>query len=144
MVASAQSPATVSGTLTIDGKTYKLTHVRAQEQKDPFDASKKQVRVVLSDVEVSITAMHDDDEYMDLINADKLHSIEFVFTAAGDPVTGGIKHDMAEHQFTVGSYTFEKQRFDATVVAGKVSVVSQKTARWPFKATATFSAPVTR
>ena len=143
-IASAQSPSTVTGTLMIAGKTYKLAHVRAQEQKDPFDAAKKQIRVVLSDVEVSTKAMHDEDTYMDLINDEKLHSIEFVFSAAGDPVTGGIKHDMSEHQFTVGSYKFEKQRFDTTVVSGKVSVVSQKTSSWAFSASATFSAPVTR
>ena len=143
-LASAQAPATVTGTLMIAGKSYKLTHVRAQEQKDPFDAAKKQIRVVLSDVEISTKTMHDDDAYVDLINEEKLHTIEFVFTAAGDPVTGGTRHDMSEHQFTIGSYTFEKQRFDATVVAGKVSVVSPKTSSWAFSATATFSAPVTR
>ena len=59
--------------------------------------------MVLSDVEVSAKAMQDDDTYMDLVNDEKLHSIEFVFTAGGDPVTGGIKHDFAEHQFTACS-----------------------------------------
>jgi hypothetical protein len=146
LAVTAAQPATssVTGTLMIAGKTYKLTHVRALEQKDPFDASKKQIRVVLSDVDVPVKTLRNDDDYMDAINADKVHTIEFVFTTAGDPVTGGIKHDMAEHQFTVGSYKFEKTRFDASGVAGKVSVVSQKTAKWPFNATATFSAPITK
>src|SRR4051812_44727060 len=97
--ATAQAGGTVTGTLTIAGKAYKLAHVHAQEQKDPFDDTKKQIRVVLSDVDVTPKVMHDHDAFLDLVNENKLHAIEFVFSPAGDPVGGEIQHDMKSHGF---------------------------------------------
>ena len=141
---SAQTPASVTGTLTIAGKTFKLSHVSAQERKDPFDDTKKRIRVVLSDVAVSDTVMRDDDTYYDLINGDKLHAIEFWFTADGESSGGEIMHDMTSHQFIQPLVTFDKKVFDSTTVSGKVSTKSGKGDAFSYKCTATFTAPVER
>ena len=143
-VVSTQTPASVTGTLTIAGKTFKLSHVSALERKDPFDDTKKQIRIVLSDVAVSDTVMRDDDTYTDLINADKLHAIEFWFTADGESSGGEIMHDMESHQFIQPLVTFEKKVFDSTTVSGNVSTKSSKGAAFSYECTATFTAPVER
>lgn len=134
-----------TGTLTVNGKTFTLSHVRAEEIPDPFDDSKKQIRVVLSDVAVSDVAMHNRDSCEDLILDNKLHTIEFTFTAEGETAGGELYDDMKSHGFTHGSFNFEKKVFDSKTVSGKVSTQPvSKSSEMQFKCTATFSATVER
>ena len=134
-----------TGTLMVNGKTFKLSHVRAEEIPDPFDASKKQIRVVLSDVAVSNAAMHSQDTCEDLILANKLHMIEFTFTADGETAGGDLYDDMQSHGFTHGSFNWEKKVFDGKTVSGTVSTQPvNKSSEMQFKCKATFTAPVER
>jgi hypothetical protein len=142
--AAAQTRATVTGTLAIAGKTYRVAHVRAQVRKDPFDDTKKQVRLMLSDVAVSDSALHSEDAYLDLVNDDKLHAIVFWFAADGTPAGGEIQHDMTGHQFLGDDVKFTKKAFDLSAVAGTISIQSMRTASFSFNCTATFTARVER
>ncbi len=65
-----------SGTLTINGKTTKLTHAYAARRPDPFDKSKKATYIVLADREVPPAALFDMAEMMMFDNEHHLNSIE--------------------------------------------------------------------
>jgi hypothetical protein len=143
--AANQATGTASGTLTIEGKTFKLTKVRALEQPNPFDEKKKIIRVVLSDVPVPEKALKDNDAMMDLILDEKLHTIEFTFTPEGETFGGELYYDMKSHGFSPGTFGFEKKFFDAKRASGKVSAKeTDKKALMRFACTATFDAPVER
>jgi len=142
---SAQTSASVSGTLTVDGKTFKLLRVRAQERPNPFDDSKKIIRVVLSDVPVSDKAMNDKDALEDLILDEKLHAIEFTFTTDGETFGGELYYNMMSYIFQAGTFDFEKKTFNSKTASGKVSAKEEsKSAEMHFKVVATFTAPVER
>ena len=142
---SAQTSASATGTLTVDGKTFTLSRVRAQERPNPFDNSKNIVRVVLSYAPVSDDAMNSADTLEDLILADKLHAIEFTFTPDGETFGGDLYYNMMSHGFTHGSFDFEKKIFDSKTVSGKISTQPvPKSAKMKFKCVATFTSPVER
>ena len=140
---SAQTSASASGTLTVDGKSFKLTRVRAQERPNPFDDSKRIIRVVLSDVPVSDNAMSSRDSLEDLILGDKLHAIEFTFTPDGETFGGELYYNMMSYIFQAGTFDFEKKTFNSKTVSGKVSAKEEgKSAEMHFKVAATFPVQV--
>ncbi|MEW5798571.1 MAG: hypothetical protein AB1728_06155 [Bacteroidota bacterium] len=140
---SAQNPAKVTGTLTIGGKSFTLTHVRAQERPNPFDESKKIVRIVLSDVPISDRAMNDKNAMEDLILEETLHAIEFTFTPEGETFGGELYYNMMSYIFQAGTFDFEKKTFNATTVSGKVSAKEEsKNSEMHFRVTATFTVPI--
>ena len=51
--------ATVKGTLTVNGKTAKLTHAYAATKTNPFDKKQTDVVVLLTDRELPDDAVHD-------------------------------------------------------------------------------------
>ena len=142
---TAQTPASAAGTLTVNGKTFTLSHVRALEWPDPFDDTKKIIRVVLSDAAVSDNALASSDTLEDLILAEKVHAIEFTFTSEGETFGGELYYDMMSHGFTHGSFNFEKKVFDSKTVSGKVSTQPvSKSAEMQFKCAVTFTAAIER
>ncbi len=60
----AGAAGTASGTLTINGKTAKLTHAYAARRPDPFDKSKQATYIILADQEVPVAALFDMGELM--------------------------------------------------------------------------------
>lgn len=139
----AQTGDSVSGTLTVDGKTFKLARVRAQERPNPFDSSKNIIRVVLSDVPVSDEVMNNKDAFEDLIADEKLHAIEFTFTPDGETFGGELYYNMMSHIFQAGTFDFEKKTFNSKTVSGKVSAKEDsKNAEMHFKVVATFTVAI--
>ena len=90
-IALAQTTGTATGTLTIDGKNYKLSHAHALTTKDPFRGG-KMIRVVLSDLPVDDGTMEDESGVDDLVQAGKLNAIEFSFTTDGTLLGGRLVH----------------------------------------------------
>jgi hypothetical protein len=60
----AATSAVADGTLTVNGKTVKLTHIYAVKRTDPFDKTKPATMVVASDTEVPQSALVDDFAFM--------------------------------------------------------------------------------
>ncbi len=143
--ASAQTSGTATGTLTIDGKSFKLSHAHAQEVKDPFMGA-KQIRIVLSDVPIVDETMEDDTGVEDLVQAGKLNAIEYTFTPSGELTGGHLVHGLKSVAFTQASANFTKQTFDAKTAAGKVwtDQPAPEMAEMKYASTATFTAPIQR
>ena len=140
---SAQNSAKVTGTLTIGGKSFHLAHVRAQELPNPFDESKKIVRVVLSDVPISDTAMNNKDAMEDLILDEKVHAIEFTFTPDGETFGGELYYNMMSYIFQAGTFDFEKKNFTSKIASGKVSAKEEsENAEMHFSVVATFTVSI--
>lgn len=141
---SPQTSGTATGTLTIDGKSFKLSHAHAQETKDPFRRA-KEIRVVLSDVPIADETMEDDAGVPDLVQAGKLNAIEYRFTPAGELIGGSFVHGLKSVAFQT-SENFTKQTFDAKTVAGKVwtDQPAPEMAEMKYASTATFTAPIQR
>lgn len=141
-IALAQTTGTATGTLTIDGKNYKLSHAHASTTKDPFRGG-KMIRLVLSDLPVDDGTMEDESGVDDLVQVGKLNAIEFSFTTDGTLAGGRLVHGMKSVAFTGGSANFTKKAFDTKSVSGKVwTNPPLPREEMKYTAEATFTAPV--
>jgi hypothetical protein len=125
-------------------QTVKLSYARVQDTKDPFDKTKNEIRIVLSDQPVSDATMKETNGVAKLVQSGKLQAIEFFLTADGKPSWGTMMHKMLSMSLNEQSFKFERKAFDSRTVGGKISmdvrnIVSGKP---KYGCAVTFSAPV--
>jgi hypothetical protein len=70
------------GTITVNGKTTKLTHAYARAVPGFFDKTKEDVEVILSDAALDGKALTDQFERIHMADAGKLHAFEMTRTAS--------------------------------------------------------------
>ena len=153
--AGAQASGTAAGTLTINPEatfgdggnepaTIKLAYARAQATKDPFDKTKSEVRIVLSDLPVSDATMKQPNGVAMLVQTGKLQAIEFFLSADNKPSWGTMLYKRLSLSLNEQSFKFERKALDDKVVAGKISMDARNivSGKPKYACAATFSAPI--
>ncbi len=84
---SRQEADDVSGTLTIQGQTFKLTHVLARQVVDDFDKSAMATLVVITDREIPDEARDDEMAIFRLTNEGKLNGVKLEYREDGSNVS---------------------------------------------------------
>jgi hypothetical protein len=122
MVAAPQGTGNASGKFTVDDKTTELRYVRAREGKAEFDSTKREIRVVLSDVPITDDDMDDDFSLGAGAREGKLHAVEVRLNPVGEPTDGSLYHEAfgSGHLSVSGMHHFEHTAWDDKTVAGKL------------------------
>jgi hypothetical protein len=85
---AAGQEGTVSGTLTLNGRTVRLSHVYASPQPGFFDKTTEDIRVLLSDVPLPDAARADEFALIDLGRTGAASIVEVTIDSGGSPVSG--------------------------------------------------------
>lgn len=112
---------TASGTITVNGKTTKLSHAYARAVPGFFDKTKEDVQVILSDVPLEGKALEDQFERKKLADAGKLHAFEITLNAAGEPISTAFRDNGFKRASPSGlssADVFTKKVFDGKTVEG--------------------------
>jgi|SRR6266545_1953286 len=142
---------TATGTFTVKGKAWKLTHAYAKAKPDASNKSKEEIEVTLSDVPLDAKVLDDPTPFglIDLSRADKLHAIRF-FISPPTMVTGTMLFDYPA--FKMGSVSaagtdikLDVKTLDKATVAGKLYTAKPLDFNdVPYEYSVTFSAPLGR
>ncbi len=81
------------GTITVNGKTTKLSYAYAKAVEGFFDKTKQDVEVILSDVPLSAKLREDVFELMRMKDAGKLHTFEITLDSEGTPISTSWRHN---------------------------------------------------
>ena len=110
------------GTITVNGKTTKLTHAYARAVKGFFDKTKEDVEVILSDVPLEVKALEDQFERMHMAEAGKLHAFEITIDADGKPISTAFRDNGFKKASPSGLSSddvFTKKVFDGKTIEGR-------------------------
>ena len=119
--AARAADGTASGTITVNGKTTKLSHAYARAVPGFFDKTKEDVQVILSDVPLDGKALEDQFERKKLADAGKLHAFEITLNAAGEPISTAFRDNGFKRASPSGlssADVFTKKVFDGKTVEG--------------------------
>jgi hypothetical protein len=109
------------GTITVNGKSTKLTHAYARAVKGFFDKTKEDVEVILSDVPLEGKALEDPFERIHMADAGKLHAFEITLGADGNPISTSFRDNGFKKASPSGLSSediFTKKVFDGKTVDG--------------------------
>jgi hypothetical protein len=112
---------TASGTITVNGKTTKLSHAYARAVPGFFDKTKEDVVVILTDVPLDAKALEDQFERIHLADAGKLHAFEITLDAEGKPISTAFRDNGFKKASPSGlssADVFTKKVFDGRTVEG--------------------------
>jgi hypothetical protein len=112
-VAGTTAP-TVSGTLTLDGKDYKIQQIKAETAENPFDENKKDVVLTLTDV----PAPADGSDLWDLAEKGKIHGLIIAIDEEKQPHRMTILGVAQQSGNSVCD--FEATKFDTKMVEGRL------------------------
>jgi len=146
-LALASADGTASGTLTINGKVFKLQYAYAWHAPSSFDEKKMNTIVMLSDVKLTPEVAMDDFEPAELAKAKKLNAIRLEFDSDGDVGSGVFFSGELEHgQFSgSGMHTFEKTLFTPAAIEGKATIDKPRDFfGTKYEYSVTFKAPVAK
>jgi Domain of unknown function (DUF4878) len=117
------------GTLTVNGKTTKLSYAYARAVKGFFDKTKEDVEIVLSDVPLEGKALEDEFERIHMADAGKLHAFEITIDAEGKPISTSFRHNGFKGPSPSGLSSedvFTKKTLDGKSVAGGYRSAKEK------------------
>jgi hypothetical protein len=110
------------GTVTVNGKTTKLSHAYARAVKGFFDKTKEDVEVILTDVPLDGKALEDQFERIRMAEAGKLHAFEVTIDADGKPISTAFRDSgfrKASPSGLSSEDVFTKKAFDGKTVEGR-------------------------
>ena len=110
------------GTITVNGKTSKLSHAYARAVKGFFDKTKEDVEVILSDAPLEGKALLDQFERSHMADAGKLHAFEITFDADGKPISTAFRDNGFKKASPSGLSSddvFTKKVFDGKTIEGR-------------------------
>jgi hypothetical protein len=119
---------TASGTITVNGKTTKLSHAYARAVPGFFDKTKEDVQVILTDVPLDAKALEDEFERIHLADAGKLHAFEITLDAEGKPISTAFRDNGFKKASPSGlssADVFTKKVFDGKTVEGSYKSAKQ-------------------
>jgi hypothetical protein len=119
--AAAAADGKAEGTITVNGKTTRLTHAYARAVPGFFDKTKEDVEVVLTDAALEGKALTDVFERINLAKAGKLHALEITLDAAGKPISTAFRDAGFKEASPSGLSSedvFTKKVFDGKTVSG--------------------------
>jgi hypothetical protein len=126
---AAAADGKAEGTLTVNGKTTKLSYAYARAVKGFFDKTKEDVEVVLSDVPLEAKALEDQFERIHMADTGKLHAFEITIDAEGKPISTAFRHNGFKGPSPSGLSSedvFTKKTFDGKTVDGRYKSAKQK------------------
>jgi ketosteroid isomerase-like protein len=107
------------GTITVNGKTTKLSYAYARAVPGFFDKKKEDVEVILSDVPLEGKALEDQFERMHMAADGKLHTFEITVNADASPISTSFNHNGFKGPSPSGLSSddvFTKKTFDGKTV----------------------------
>jgi hypothetical protein len=107
------------GSITVNGKTTKLSYAYARAVPGFFDKKKEDVEVILSDVPLEGKALEDQFERMRLAADGKLHTFELTINAEATPISTSFNHNGFKGPSPSGLSSddvFTKKTFDGKTV----------------------------
>jgi hypothetical protein len=116
------------GTITVNGKTTKLSYAYARAVKGFFDKTKEDVEVVLTDVPLEAKALEDQFERIHMADAGKLHAFEITIGADGKPISTAFRDNGFKKASPSGLSSedvFTKKVFDGKTVEGRYKSAKQ-------------------
>jgi hypothetical protein len=118
---AAQAEDHVEGSLVVDGKATKLTHVYAFAQKGFFDPKKRDVVVLFCDVAAPPAGVRDPFAREDLIKSGKLYCVEQTIDTGKQVINYKVQHSAFGKPEGGGStsHVFEAKTLDAKTIAGR-------------------------
>jgi hypothetical protein len=106
------------GTLTVNGKTTKVTYAYGRLVQGFFDKNVNDVLVIVSDVPLDVRRLGDQFERGKMADAGKLHAIEITINAEGKPISTTWRHNGFKGPMPSGLSTadaFTRNLFDDKV-----------------------------
>lgn len=107
------------GTVTVNGKTTKLSYAYARAVPGFFDKTKEDIEVILTDVPLEAKALEDEFERIHLADAGKLHAFEITINADATPISTSFRHNGFKGPSPSGLSSedvFKKKTFNAQMV----------------------------
>ena len=143
-VAYASDPGTATGTMTVGGKKTTLKYAVARNH---VDEGKTNIRVLLSNVPVTVEQFDDIGAMMELADSGKLTGIEVEITPDKKIISGQLYspefHLQGNNFSAVGMHEFTPTKFTKTALAGKLSTSHESSFnKVSFAYSATFNAAV--
>lgn len=127
--ASAQTPGTATGTLTVNGKATKLSYAQAFPTQDwIMGPDHKYVLATVIRVFLSDAPVEDQEDHFELGlrgKGGKLHGLQVTFSKEGKPQGGALYHEALQTgavSMFPGTTLFKPKVFNDKTVAGKVSM----------------------
>lgn len=135
-----------SGTLTLNGARFALTHAYASARPGAFDKQSEDTRVLLTDAALSDEAREDVFDLMALARADKVHAVELLIDASGSVISGAFYAKAFEGTVSAtGMHRFERERRETRFISGRLWMESPSTfMKVTFHYDVRFSAPIPR
>ncbi len=129
--ATAQAqPGTATGAVTVNGRQFELRYAYASVQPGSFDARTEDVRVLLTDVPVDEPSQADTTALVRLARTGRLHGIEVVLDAKGEPMSGSLFLDSFNGMASVsGVHRFEPKALERSLISGRMFSDSPRTVR---------------
>jgi hypothetical protein len=149
VLAAVPAPAgdgTARGQLTLNRQTTPLTFAYASAQPGFFDKSKEDVRIVLTDVALPADALKDVFTLIHLARDGKVHAVEVVINADGQPISGAIYDKVFDGTVSMtGMHKFDRGALERKRVAGRLWMSEAHEFRnVSFQYDATFAAEIPR
>ncbi len=116
------------GSITVNGKTTKLSYAYARAVKGFFDKTKEDVEVILTDVPLDGKALEDSFERMHMADAGKLHAFEITIGADGKPISTAFRDNGFKKASPSGLSSedvFTKKVFDGKTVDARYKSAKQ-------------------
>jgi len=144
-VASAQTES-ASGTLILNGTPTPLRFAYAAAKPGFFDKGTEDIQILLSDVPLLAAEREDVFALIRLGREDKAHIVEVLIDAQGHPIGGGIFAKVFDGMVSLaGIHVFERRRFDAHAVEGRLQTREPSTfLQVTFEYAADFAAVIPR
>lgn len=140
--------ASVTGSLTANGKTVSLKHAYAQTRKDPFDKTKSVTQVIVTDQELSPAAASDDMELMQAQDKQQLSGFTATLDASKQVISATVFSPAFKKmkQFSgVGMQKAELTALTSTRIAGTISMAKPDDFfDEKYQYNATFDLPITK
>ena len=144
----ATDPGTANGTMTVGGKKTTLKYAVARNTPNHLEEGKTDIRVLLSNIPVTVEELADIGKMMELSDSGKLTGIEVEITPEKKIISGQLYspefHLQGNSFSAVGMHEFKPATFTKKALAGKLSTTHESDFNHvAFSYAATFNAAVT-
>ena len=145
-VTAHAQPQNATGGVTANGRQFALHYAYASVQPGFFDKKTEDIRVLLTDVPVEEKIRGDVFALSRLADSGKLHGLEVVVDAKGEPMSGFLFLNVFDSMVSVaGMHKFERKALERTVIAGRMFTDGPRTfsgVTWEYDVT--FSTEIVR
>jgi hypothetical protein len=144
---AADAAGTATGSFTVNGKSTPLKYAVAVEKPGSFDKNKKEVHLLISNVQISAATLADPFGLMKLPDDQKLIGIEVSIADDGEVVSGQLYNPafvkIGGSFSSTGTHELQKgKEWTKTKVSGKLSSKKDTFSDYTYEYSASFSTPI--